>query len=64
MFHEDVFDLITIDPLDHFMHDQKIDYIHANPVVEGIVEKEEDYLYSSARDFYGMEGLVKIAKDD
>jgi putative transposase len=55
---------ICIDPLDHFIHDQKIDYIHRNPVVEGIVENEEDYLYSSARDFYGMNGLVKIDKDD
>ncbi len=29
---------------------QKTDYIHNNPVAEGIVEKAEDYLYSSAND--------------
>lgn len=28
---------------------QKIQYIHNNPVVDAIVEKPEDYLYSSAR---------------
>lgn len=30
---------------------QKLDYIHENPVVKGYVEKEEDWLYSSARNF-------------
>ena len=30
-----------------------LDYIHNNPVEAGIVEKAEDYLYSSARDYYG-----------
>jgi REP element-mobilizing transposase RayT len=28
---------------------QKMDYIHNNPVAAGLVEKPEDYLYSSAR---------------
>jgi putative transposase len=28
---------------------QKIDYIHNNPVEAGLVEKPEDYLYSSAK---------------
>jgi REP element-mobilizing transposase RayT len=30
---------------------QKTNYIHQNPVEAGIVEKPEDYLYSSARDY-------------
>ena len=30
---------------------QKINYIHTNPVEAGIVDKPEDYLYSSARDY-------------
>jgi REP element-mobilizing transposase RayT len=30
---------------------QKLDYIHFNPVRAGIVEKPEDYLYSSARNY-------------
>lgn len=49
---------ICIDALEHSIFDQKMDYIHANPVVDGIVEKEEEYLYSSARNFYGKQGLV------
>jgi len=39
---------------------QKLDYIHNNPVEAGIVEKPEDYLYSSARDYYEMRGLIDI----
>ena len=39
---------------------QKLDYIHNNPVKAGFVEKPEDYLYSSARDYYGMHGLIDI----
>lgn len=30
---------------------QKMNYIHYNPVEAGIVDKPEDYLYSSARDY-------------
>ena len=29
-----------------------INYIHNNPVEAGIVEKPEEYLYSSARDYH------------
>ena len=39
---------------------QKLDYIHYNPVAAGIVEKPEDYLYSSARDYCGLLGLIEI----
>jgi putative transposase len=42
------------------MIDQKLDYIHENPVKEGIVEKPEDYLYSSARNYYGLKGLIDV----
>ena len=42
--------------------DQKINYIHYNPVEAGFVEKEYEYLYSSARDYAGNKGLVKIIK--
>lgn len=31
---------------------QKINYIHNNPVEAGIVEKAQDYLYSSANDYF------------
>jgi putative transposase len=31
---------------------QKLDYLHNNPVTAGFVEKPEDWLYSSAKDYY------------
>jgi len=34
-------------------YETKVNYIHMNPVKAGIVEKEEEYLLSSAADFYG-----------
>lgn len=37
-------------------------YIHYNPVRDKIVDMAEEYLYSSARDYAGMKGLVNIAK--
>jgi hypothetical protein len=39
---------------------QKLDYLHNNPVEAGFVEKPEDYLYSSAKDYYGLQGLLDI----
>jgi hypothetical protein len=32
---------------------QKVNYIHNNPVVEGLVDRQIDYLYSSARFWHG-----------
>ena len=40
---------------------QKLNYIHDNPVKAYIVEKAEDYLYSSARNYLGMKGLIEIS---
>jgi REP element-mobilizing transposase RayT len=40
--------------------DQKLDYIHQNPVIEEIVSQPEDYLYSSARDYAGIKGLLEV----
>jgi len=40
--------------------DQKLDYLHNNPVVDGIVDNPEDYVYSSARDYCGIKGLIDI----
>lgn len=31
---------------------QKLNYIHQNPVRAGLVEREEDYIYSSAKSLY------------
>ena len=39
---------------------QKLDYTHYNPVMAGIVEKPEDYLYSSARNYLGIKGLIDV----
>jgi hypothetical protein len=41
---------------------QWLDYIHQNLVVEDIVENEEDYLYSSTRNFAGLKGLIELSK--
>ncbi len=38
---------------------QKINYIHNNPVEEGIVFQAQDYKYSSAIDYAGGKGLIK-----
>ncbi|MBP7477593.1 MAG: transposase [Chitinophagales bacterium] len=35
-------------------YNSKVNYIHLNPVRAGIVEREEDYLNSSAGDFWGV----------
>ncbi|MBK7183625.1 MAG: transposase [Bacteroidetes bacterium] len=42
--------------------EQKLDYIHFNPVRAGIVEKPEDYIYSSAKDYAGEKGIITIEK--
>jgi REP element-mobilizing transposase RayT len=38
---------------------EKIDYIHQNPVDAGLVYKAEDYVYSSALDYVGEQGLLE-----
>ena len=43
------------------MFDEKLAYIHQNLVQAGFVTKEEDWKYSSARDFCGMKGLVSLS---
>ena len=40
--------------------DQKLNYIHQNPVEEGLVFREEDYRYSSACDYAGENGMLDI----
>ena len=40
--------------------DEKLDYIHRNPVEEEIVKRPEDYLYSSAMNYIGEKGILKI----
>ena len=38
----------------------RIAHIHENPVRERIVEQPESYMFSSARDYAGMRGLVNV----
>ncbi len=40
----------------------QFDHIHQNPVRDRIVDTAPEYLYSSARDYSGMKGLVHITK--
>jgi putative transposase len=54
--HNQPIELITIE-----MFYQKLQYIHYNPVEAGFVEHEEDYLYSSARDFHNKKGLIELS---
>ncbi|MBI4644176.1 MAG: transposase [Deltaproteobacteria bacterium] len=39
---------------------QKIEYIHHNPVRIGWVDKPEDWVYSSARNYLGLEAILEI----
>jgi hypothetical protein len=48
----------TIDSYEFYR--QKADYIHMNPVRQEIVERPEEYLYSSARDYAGEKGLLDV----
>jgi hypothetical protein len=36
--------------------EQKLNYIHTNPVTAMLVEEPEDYIFSSARDYAGNKG--------
>jgi putative transposase len=42
------------------MLQQKIDYIHQNPVKRGYVDLPEHWRYSSAKDYLGQPGLLPI----
>ena len=42
------------------MIDERVDYIHWNPVEEEIVDEPEYYWYSSARDYAGKKGLLEV----
>ena len=39
---------------------QKLNYVHQNPVEAGVVFKAEDYRYSSAYDYAGGKGLLEV----
>jgi putative transposase len=39
---------------------QKLDYIHQNPVKRGYVDLGGQWRYSSARDYHGESGLIEV----
>jgi len=51
---------ILLEPDQVDIIDQKLNYIHNNPVRAMIVENQEDYIFSSAKDYCGEKGLVRI----
>jgi REP element-mobilizing transposase RayT len=48
-------ELITAEFTSH-----KLNYIHLNPIRAGLVEKSEDWLYSSARNYLHQPSLMEI----
>ena len=40
--------------------DQKLDYLHTNPVIEGLVDEPHHYPYSSAAAYAGMPALLNV----
>ena len=59
-FWQDGSHAIYFDPHKPEMMRRRLNYVHENPVRAGIVEEAKDYLYSSARDYCGKKGLVKV----
>ena len=39
---------------------RRLFYIHDNPVRAGLVEKQQDYLYSSARNYFDLPGKLNV----
>ena len=42
------------------MKDQRVNYIHMNPVEARIVSEPTDYVYSSARNYADEKGLIEV----
>lgn len=53
-----------IELLSEPIFNQKLAYIHNNPVCAGIVREAEDYLYSSAGSYAGIPGMLEISMMD
>lgn len=39
---------------------QKLNYIHENPIRAGIVRNAKEYIYSSASNYAGLESILEI----
>jgi REP element-mobilizing transposase RayT len=42
------------------MREKRLDYLHANPVKAGFVDKPEDWLYSSAKNYAGLQKKLDL----
>lgn len=40
---------------------QKLDYLHNNPVAARLVDAQDRYIYSSAKNYCGEKGLLPIS---
>lgn len=49
---------------DVFKLKEKVLHIHENPVRDAIVDRPEDYVFSSARDYAGLKGQVRTTVID
>jgi len=49
--------------LNNEMMQQKLEYIHNNPVARGYVDDPLHWRYSSARNYAGQLGLVEVVTD-
>ncbi len=49
-----------IELFNNYMLEQKLTYLHNNPVEAGFVDLARDWVYSSARDYEGEQGLLDI----
>ena len=45
---------------DNKIIDQRLGYVHQNPVVAGFVNEAADWVYSSAKDYEGRKGMIEI----
>ena len=39
---------------------EKVNYIHLNPVRSGIVENQDEYVYSSAKNYAGRQSIIDV----
>ncbi len=47
---------------DDNMMNEKINYIHQNPVKRGYIDEAKFWRYSSARDYEGFDGLIDVCR--
>ncbi len=42
------------------MMDQKLDYVHNNPVEQGFINRAEDFPWSSMANYIGVKGMIDV----